>query len=206
MTKDFGLGDLPSNSFDCDASALWLYIAVKDNTGKPIILKMLADLSADAIISYNPGAGTGVNIMAGDLVAYWIWAAGDFGTTHKVVFTEDGGTGWYVQDDGTFGTGVARPILVGPGNDSLLTTAVDMQLWQNRYDGDFQYWIERYLPGTIWSVDRVDEVFEETMIGGYWYTGDSAALTYFSPNSGMQWSDISDSIPSSSITSIIVGA
>lgn len=206
MTQNYHIGGLAHCAFDIDADANYLYIAIadEDSSDQPKILKMKADLSADATESYAPGSGSEVNLMAGDLSPYWIWAAGEFGGTDKVVFTGDGGSSWYVQDDGTFGSGAAHPILVGPGDDSLLTTAVGLQLWQNRYEGDTQYWIERYIPGTIWALDRVDEVFEETMIGAYWYSGDSSELVHFSPNSGFDWSNVTDSIPAAAITSVIV--
>lgn len=197
-------GGLPHNIADVDADGNYIYVAVLASS-QPQILKMLADLSTDASLVYNPGAGSEVNLMAGDLTPYWIWATGDFGGTNKVVFTEDGGSAWYVQDDGTFGSGAARPLLVGPGNDSLLTTSVGLQLWQNRYEGDTQYWIERNIPGTIWALDRVDEVFEETAIGAYWYTGDSSELVHWSPNSGFNWNNITDSITAAPITSVIIG-
>lgn len=204
MTLDYFVGGLSHNMFDIDADGLYLFLAALNSTFKPCIIKMKADLSADGVLAYNPGAGSEVNLMAGDLSGYWLWAAGDFGGTDKVIWTGDRGNYWYVQNEITW-VGTARPILVGPGDDSLLTTSTDLTFWQNRYEGDVQYWIERYIPGTIWAVDRVDVNFEQAVIGGYWYSGDSPLLTYYSPNSGLDWKNVTDALPQASITSLIIG-
>lgn len=196
-TKTYDPGGLAHNAFDVDADGERLYIAVL-SANLPQILKMSVDLDANALLTFNPGAGSEVNLMAGDIVSYWVWAVGDFGGTDKVVLTTDTYY-WYVEDDGTFGAGAARPILVGPGNDSLLTTSVGLSFWQNRYESDTIYWIERYIPGEIWSVDRVDLDVEETVIGAYWYP----ALVNYSPNSGFNWQDLGANLPTAPVTSVI---
>lgn len=204
MAVDYQVGGVPHNAFDIDADGEYLYLAVLNSSNQPQILKMSAALDADAIASYNPGSGSEVNLMAGDMYSYWIWAAGNFGGTDRVAWTGDGGVYWYIQDDGTL-TGTARPVLVGPGDDSLLTTAGGLVLYQNRYEGDIQYWIDRAIPGEIWALDRVDVNFEQLITGAYWYTGDSSVLVNYSPNSGLQWNDVTDSLPDATVTSLVIG-
>lgn len=195
--KTYAPGGLPHNMFDVDADNDNMYIAVM--AGVPQILKMSADLDADAEVTFNPGAGTEVNLMAGDINSGWVWATGDFGSPDKVALTTDGGSYWFAQNEVDW-TGVARPILVGPGDDSLLTTSTGLSFWQNRYEDDTIYWIERYIPGEIWAVDRLDINVEETVIGGYWYTD---GLVYYSPNSGFQWETVTDGLPTATITTVI---
>lgn len=205
MATVFSVGGLSHNAFDIDANGLYLYLAVLDASGNPQVLKMLADLTANATVSYNPGAGSEVNLMAGDLSSYYVWAVGAFAGTDKVVLTQDGGNYWYVQDEGTW-SGVARPVLVGPGDDLLLTTSTDLYFWQNRFAGGDIYWVERTLPGTIWAVDRLDDNFDNTIIGAYWYTGDSSQLVHYSPNSGFNWENVTGVLtPPKSITAIAFG-
>lgn len=199
MAQDYQIGDLAHNAFDINADGDQLYIAVVNSGSVPQILRMAANLESAAVVVFDPGAGSVVNLMAGDINAYWIWAVGDFGGTAKVVLSTDGGSFWYEQNEAGW-TGAARPILVGPGNDSLLTTSIGTTLWQNRYDGDYIYWIERYIPGEIWSVDRIDLDVEETVIGAYWYTD---GLVYYSPNSGFNWETVTKNLPVATITSII---
>lgn len=205
MAQDYSVGGVSHNSFDVDADGLYLYLAVLNSSNQPQVLKMLADLSAVAVASYTPGSGSEINLMAGDLSSYFIWAVGALGGTNKVVLTEDGGVYWTVMDEGSW-SGVARPILVGPGNDLLVTTSTDLSFRQSRTEGDSIYWIERTLPGTIWSVDRVDDNFDDAVVGGYWYTGDSEELVHYSPNSGLNWENVTDTLtPPGTITSLIIG-
>lgn len=210
MVKDYQVGGLSGNSFDVDADSFYLYLAVLNTANQPQILKLRTDLSLPATISYNPVAGSEVNLMAGDLSSYWIWAAGNFGGTSKVVLTETGGSAWYVQNDNDW-LGTARPVLVGPGDDSLLTTSAFSNLvpgpilWQNRYEGETQYWVEREIPIEIRSVHRRDLNFEDTMIGAYWYTGVVDQRVYYSPNSGFNWEDLTATLPDVTITTVIAG-
>lgn len=204
MTTDYQVGGLSSNVFDVDADGLYLYIAVLDTSNQPQILKMRADLTLDATVSFNPAAGSEVNLMAGDLSSYWIWAAGEFGGTNKVVWTGTGGSAWYVQNDNDW-VGTARPVLVGPGDDTLLTTSTGVIFWQNRYEGETQYWIERVLPIEIRTVHRRDLNFEDTMIGAYWYTGVVDQRVYYSPNSGFNWEDLTGTLPDVTIMAVIAG-
>lgn len=198
MPQDYQIGDLAHNAFDINANGDQLFIAVINSGSVPQILRMAADMASDADVVFNPGSGSMINLMAGDINAYWIWAVGDFGTA-KVILSTDGGSYWYEQNEAGW-TGGARPILVGPGNDALLTTSIGTTLWQNRYDGDYIYWIERYIPGEIWSVDRIDVDAEETVIGAYWYTD---GLVYYSPNSGFNWETVTKNLPTATITSVI---
>lgn len=203
--KNFRPGGVEHNAFDVDADGNYLFLAVKNSSSQPEILKMKADLSADAASAFNPGAGSEVNLMAGDLSPYWVWASGDFGGTIKVIKTTDGGSYWYTQNENTW-SGVARPALVGPGDDTLFTTSTDLTFFQNRYEGDTQYWIDRSLSQKVWALDRVDVNFDQVILGSYWYSNNSDFMVYYSPNSGLNWKNVTDSFPDNvNITALIVG-
>lgn len=205
MTTNYSVGGVHHNAFDVDADGLYLYLAVLSSVGVPQVLKMSTSLLANATIVYNPGSGSEIGLMAGDLSSYFVWVAGALGGTNKVALTEDGGVYWTVMDEGSW-SGVARPILVGPGNDLLVTTSTDLSFRQSRTEGDSVYWVERTLPGTIWALDRVDDNFDDTVVGGYWYTGDSEELVHYSPNSGLDWENVTDTLtPPGTITSLIIG-
>lgn len=205
MTQDYEIGGLSANSTDIDADGLYLFLAILNvSNNKPQILKMLADLSANAIVSFNPGAGSEVNVMAGDLSGYWIWAAGDFGPSTKVVRTVDRGNFWYVMNDWSDSL-AAHPILVGPGDDMLVTTSNGLTLQQTRVEGDSFYWIDRAtLNFEVWAIDRLDENVDNMVVGAYWYTGVNQLVNH-SPNSGLQWADLTLALPDAVITSVVAG-
>jgi len=204
MSVDYQVGGVSHNAFDIDADAYYLYLAVLDSSNSPQILKLRADLSSPATVSYDPGSGSEVNLMAGDLSSYWVWASGNFGGTNRVVATFTGGQAWYIQDDGTL-VGTARPILVGPGDDALVTTSGGTILYQNRFEGATQYWVDRNIPFSVWALDRVDINFEDIAVGAYWYSGLSQ-LVEWSPSSGLLWGDITAGLPDVTITSIVLGS
>lgn len=205
MATDFRVGGVSAKAFDIDADGNYLFLAVKDTGGQPQILKMLADLSANAAVSYNPGLGDEICLMAGDYSPYWVWAAGNFGSTERLVQTVDGGNYWYVKNPSTW-TGTARPILVGPGDDGLVSTSERLSFLESYYEGEYVYWTSRTLPGTIWAIDRLDTNVDDVGVGSYWYTGDSAEIVYFSPNAGGDWENITDALsPPGTVTALIIG-
>lgn len=204
MAFDYEVGGLSHNVFDIDANGAYLFIAALESTGDPVILKMLADLSADATISYNPGAGSEVNVMAGDLSGYWIWAAGDFGVAVKVVRTTNGGSSWGVMNDWTDAL-AAHPIFVGPGDDTLVAVGDGLTFQQTRVEGDSFYWVDRAtLDFELRAIDRLDVNFDHVFVGAYWYSG-ATLLVEHSPNSGLQWGDLTLALPGATITSIVAG-
>lgn len=204
MTSGYQVGGLSHNSFDIDADGIYLFIAALDSSDNPVVLKMLGDLSADAILSYNPGVGSEVNLMAGDLSGYWIWAAGDFGTSTKVIRTVDRGSYWYVMNDWSDNL-AAHPILVGPGDDSLVTVGDGLIFQQTRVEGNSFYWIDRAtLNFELRAIDRLDENFDNVVVGAYWYSGVNQLVNH-SPNSGLHWDDLTLALPDVTITSVVAG-
>jgi hypothetical protein len=205
MTQEYKVGGVPHNAFDIDADGLYLYIAVKNSSNQPQILKMLADLSANAVVSYNPGGGTEVNLDAGRFTSYFVWASGDFGGTAKVVQTEDGGNYWYVKNPAEW-TGVARPILVGPGSDTLVSTSTGLNLHQTYNFEDDVLWVtDASLLSPLYAIERISDNVDELTVGAYWYS-DLAQTVHYSPNEGTSFEDITKLLPNDvTITTIISG-
>lgn len=202
--KTFGLSGVPLNMADIDADGAYLFLALLNGSGQPQILKLRANLLEDGISSFNPGDGTEVNVMAGDLSGYWIWAAGDFGATDKVVRSTDRGAFWYVMNDWSDSL-AAHPILVGPGDDMLVTTSNGLTLQQTRVEGDSFYWIDRAtLNFGVWAIDRLDENVDNLVVGAYWYSGLNQLVNH-SANSGLQWADLTLALPDAIITSVVAG-
>lgn len=204
MTIAFSVGGTPHNAFDIDADAAYLYLAVLDGS-TPKVLKMLADLSAAATVSYNPGGGTEICLMAGDYSPYFVWAAGAFSGTDKVVRTTDGGVYWVANNPATW-IGVARPILVTPGDDFSATTSTGLILQSSYTLDDAVYWVEDFsLHFPLYAIDKMDDSVDEVTVGVYWYSGLSEIVNY-SPNFGVMFEDITKTLPTTcSVTTIISG-
>lgn len=212
MANSYKLGGLHHNSFDINADGTYLYIAALNNDNNPVILRQDTGLDLDAVLSHNPGSGDRVNVMAGDYDAYFIWASGDFGDNDKVIATEDGNY-WYVRSHVPFEIywyGDAEPILVGPGDDNLVTvmTNANFTIHQTYWIGENLYWLQDpTLPFEVGAFDRQDLSVSEILIGigtaVYWYV-DSNIVNY-SPDDGFTWGDNSDGLSGSKITSIIFG-
>lgn len=204
MTSGYKAGGISANTFDVDADGIFLYIAALDASNLPVVLRMMSDLSADAILSYNPGAGTESNLMAGNLSGYWVWAAGDFGSATKVLRTTDRGNSWYVMNDWS-NSRASHPIFVGPGDDTLVSVGDGLTFQQTRVEGDDVYWIDRAtLDFELRAIDRLGDNFDHVFIGAYWYTG-ATLLVEHTPNSGLQWGDLTLALPGATITSIVAG-
>lgn len=206
MPSSYTVGGVSHNSFDCDADGVTLYIAVLDSSGNPQILKMDSELGSDATLSYDPGAGSEIGVMCGDFDPYFIWASGQLGGTDRVVLTEDSNY-WYVQNvyDVNYWYDDALPLLVGPGDDSKVTVAVEGTLHETYFVGESLYWMS--YPGApfieIGAFDRLDINRDEVLAGTYWY--DDTVISAYSPSSGEVWGDVTGVLPSAAVTSVIFG-
>jgi hypothetical protein len=211
MADSYKLGGLYHNSFDICADGTYLYIAALDDSNNPVILRQDTGLESNAVLSHNPGTGSRINLMAGDYDAYFIWASGDFGGDVKVIATEDGDY-WYTRNWSpyTYWVGNAEPILVGPGDDNLITvmTNSNFAIHQTYFVGDTLYWLQDpTLPFKVGAFDRGQINPVEMLIGigdeVYWYT--NTDIVNYSPDEGLTWGDNSTGLDGNKVTTIIFG-
>jgi hypothetical protein len=204
MGDVYTVGGFSNQSFDCDASGDFLYLAVKGSTGLPLILKMSTAINANPTESFNPGSGSFINLVCGDYDAGIIWACGNFGS-YRVVRNDDlNGMYWYQADD-EYWYGIARPIHLGPGNDNIAMVSLPAsdelkETYWFAEDGPYWTSIGSNLPFDVRSFDRLDIDPFNIVIGvdesdPYWYPwGPTSSYWYEveqSRNDGYQFVDIS---------------
>lgn len=221
-TIDYKILGLASHSFDVEANSTYIYIGcAKSDETTPRILSMSTTLDSDAVITYNPGTGTEVNIKAGFQQGDFLWAVGDFGTDKALRYIGEEAYYWYGDTESQNWYGPIRPIRIDPNDDGIMLTS-------DYYDPDYAgityeaYFIglntaAYWLPGgqtngaayffDLMSLDvtqLVAGIGTEGWAAAYWYP-----VTY-SPNRGVTFTNISvDDIPwdeaAVACTGVIVG-
>lgn len=187
-------------SMDVSADDYYLHVGALFG-GNPVLLRLLADLSADPIEAYAPGAGTAIGVKCGDENDEWVWIGGDFGTPLVRLSIDDGIT-WTTKDPGTWG-GVALPFVVGSWWDNLflVPTDTDDDLHETEDGGLNWTTLNAGLPFDVGGMDRLDINLDEIVIGS-----DAGRDIQYSPNNAAAFEDVSDlGMSNLAITDVIVG-
>lgn len=185
-----------------DADGTYIYIAAFNNFGFPTLIKILADLSADGTVVFDPGAGSQIGVQCGAQDADVVWVAGAFDGTNVVEKSVDAGANFTVKDDGTMGA--IRAFTVGPfddnrvivfddDNDDILETINDGATWTTIQAGITPQ------PNTI---DRLAFNPQECVFGNDGAVTDSID---YSPNSGADLEDYQIApFPNTNVSVVIV--
>lgn len=195
-------GGAGGNIADISADGLYIYIASFNNLGFPTLIKILAALSADGSVVFDPGAGGRIGVQCGKLNADTVWTAGVFDGTNTVEKSEDAGSSFTVKDDGSFGA--IRTFQVGPGNDERVLL----------FDGDNGDIIETLDDGVSWtdintavtqlinSLPRFDVNLQEIVAANQGAANNSIN---YSPNTGVDLEDYQTGVyPNANATKAIV--
>jgi hypothetical protein len=180
----------------------YVYVGVLDGSSNPVLLQLLADLSADSIKAYDPGAGSAIGVHCADLNEEWVWIAGEFGGAVKVRVSIDDGATWSTRDPGTW-NGVALPIVLGPDDDNLVLvpTDGDDDLFETDDGGLNWATLNAALPFDVNGMDRLDLNLDEIMIGS-----DADRGIRYSPNNGVTLHDLSDvAMANVRVSDLIIG-
>lgn len=114
MANGYSIGG--NQGIDISSDGNKIFIAALDEGYFPVLLTLNSNLEEYAEAVYEPAAGTEINVICGDLIAYWTWAFGDFGGDLKVIFSESQDPYWYIADPGGW-SGPASPGFIGPSDD-----------------------------------------------------------------------------------------
>lgn len=202
--EGFNVGGLDHLMADILLDGTTLYIAVLDESSNPKILTMVSDLSEIAEVSYNPGAGTAINVICGDITDQ-IWAAGDFGSAKVVRRSDFLGLYWTDVDNSNAWTDAAGPFMIGPEADEYVLVINGDYLRETYFVGnDGPYWFtwDDNVPVKWNALDRLALYLDEVLFGAYFYYDPTA---YFTPNIGLDYEDVSFSLDGKKVTSIIFG-
>jgi len=167
------------------ADGYFVYVALLDGTGKPIIFRVVYDLESMMMI-YNTGTGTWGGVKTDCTNSARVWVFGDFGAASKVLYSDDWGDNWTDVTDGSWAANeVVRPVLPSVYDPSdtiaILNTALDA--W---HTGD---------TGAVWTktgdiafachCGERDWMEERNLFIGRLAAG--ANHLQFSPNRGVGW-------------------
>jgi hypothetical protein len=202
-TNDATVGGPSPTAMDVSPDDYYLHVAVLNGSGNPVLLRLLADLSADPVKVYEPGAGSAIGVRCGDLVEERVWIAGEFGGTLKVRLSLDDGTTWTTKDPGTW-SGTALPLVVGPDEDDLVLvpTTGDDDLFQT-WDGGLNWdTLNNALPYDIGAMARLYWYLDEILIGTS-IAGVSRA--HYSVNEGATFHDVTAGLPNVAIKDLVIG-
>jgi hypothetical protein len=183
IAKDFSIGAGSSpEAMDVSADDYYLYVGVLDGSNQPVLLRLLADLSADPTKVYEPGAGSAIGVQCGDESEDWVWIAGDFGGGIKVRNSIDDGATW--TDD--------LVLVPTDGDDDMFETEDGGLNWTT---------LNTALPFDVGGMDRLDINLDEIVIGS-----DAGRDIQYSPNNAASFEDISDvSMVDVPVTDVIIG-
>lgn len=197
----YSIGSFSPMSMDVGPDDYYLYVGAIFG-GNPVLLRLLADLTADPIGVYDPGAGSAIGVRCGRVNAAWVWIAGDFGGGIKVRNSIDDGSTWTTKDPGTW-NGVALPLVLGPNDDNLVLvpTDGDDDLFETRDGGLTWATLNDALPVDVGGMDRLDINLDEIIFGS-----DAGRDIRYTPNNGVSLHDLTDvSMDNVAITDVIVG-
>lgn len=190
-----------------NADGTHIFLAALNNSGFPVLVKILANLSADGDLVFSPSAGDNIGVQCGKYDADIVWVAGNFGGTDTVEKSEDGGTSFVVKDNGSFDP--VTSFIVGPDSDDRVLIFTDAggsvpstSIQETDDNGDS--WEERNSTLSLISkaVVRLDINVEELV------TGNEASATDnidYSINSGADLEDYSSGFPQVDVTGVVVG-
>jgi len=189
-------------SMDVSPDDYYLYVGAMFG-GNPVLLRLPADLTADPIEAYAPGAGSAIGVECGDINEEWVWIAGEFGGTIKVRNSLDDGITWTTKDPGAW-SGVALPLVVGPDDDNLVLvpTDGDDDLFETLDGGLNWATLNDTLPYDIGGMDRLYWYLDEIVIGT---DAAGANRVHYSPNNGATLHDITAGTPNVAINDLIIG-
>ncbi len=196
-----GAGGGASNIASISADGLNIYIASFNNLGFPTLIKILAVLSSDGSVVFNPAEGSRIGVQCGRFDADVVWIAGTFDGTNVIEKSENAGTSFAVKDDATIGT--IRAFELGPLSDTTLLVM----------DGDNGDILETVNDGAAWttinasvtplvnSISRFDVNIEET---AFVNQGGASNSVNYSINSGANLEDFQTGVyPNADGTKVI---
>jgi hypothetical protein len=194
MSANYEIAGIAENCASINADGAYIYLAVLDGDDSdiPKLLRIPADLSDIAIEVYDPTGGTRLNVMCSDITGEFVVISGDYGSGLRLSTAEDG-VYFYTDrdiDSVSYWYYRAEPLLVGPGNDDVITTFTDMgdnEQWATMHtsywvDGGL-YWIDSVHLVPVGAVTRSGVQIDNSLTGGeltYWY--DEAGTIFYSPN------------------------
>lgn len=204
MGTNYSVGGLDHLSMDISVDGDKLYIAVLDENSKPQILSLNTNFDSVATIEYNPGAGTTINVLCGDITDQ-VWAVGEFGGAKVVRQSDFLGIYWSDVDNSTSWVNGAGPFMIGPEADEHVLVVNGDFLRETYFVGnDGPYWFtwDDSLPFKFNALDRMALYLEEVLFGAYFYYNPTV---YFTPNIGLDYEDVSLGLNNRKVTSIIFG-
>jgi hypothetical protein len=186
---------------DIDADGTYIYLAALNASTFPVLIKILADLSTDGTIVFNPGAGTDIGVQAGNFNASSVWIAGDFGGTNVVEKTEDAGASFTVKDPATFGAVTA--FAAGPdSDDKIMVVDANEDIHESTDNGATWTTHNSAVGLSTLALARLGKNTQEIVLGN---EGSATDNVDYSPNSGVNLEDFSSGFPEQDVTGVIVG-
>ncbi len=162
--KDLDIA-LMQKSVDVDADGTFLYIAVLNGNGFPVLIKLATSLSADGTLVFEPGDGTDIGVQCGRFDVNTVWIAGVFGGTDVVEKSEDAGSTFTVKDTGAFGD--VEAFIMGPDSDKrvLISDVTNDDIQETIDDGANWTQINSAVGFNINAIARLDRNVQETVFG-----------------------------------------
>lgn len=188
IVEDFNVvaGGLFPRAMDCDGDGTDLYLAVYDNVGLPLLLRVALPLSDDPVAStlYEPGAGDAINVKCSAMGGKYA-ISGYFGNNEQVRSSEDGGVPADV-DPGTWGANRAQPLWLDPDGVENIMVCLDAAQDIVETEDSGANWTTHnaavgYSPGALARLPDGEEI----VIGD-----DAANSIEYSPNRGVTLQDI----------------
>lgn len=175
-----------------DGNGDGLYVALYDNNGNPIAVKVNLPLHHSMTGSriFNPGAGgDAINIKTSEFTGDYLYLSGKFAANNDMCRRSiDGGT-TITDIDGNWGADRAQPIGLDVNDDEHVLLPIDGATDDLVETEDASTWavLDTNLPFDVSALALHDLDPNELFIGNI---AAAAALVSYSPNNGGTWADI----------------
>lgn len=186
---------------DIDSDGVYVYIGALNNSGNPVLVKILTDLSMDGELVFNPGGGDNIGVQCGKYDSAVLWIAGAFDGTNVVEESEDAAGSFAVKDPATFG-GITT-FAIGPDSDDrVLVIDGNEDIHETIDAGGAWITLNTAVGLASLALARLAQNVQEMVIGNEPSATNNIQYTI---NSGIDLEDYSSGFPEAEVSGVIVG-
>jgi len=171
---------------DIDASGYYVYVALLDSDGHPVIIRVSHDLGEITNV-FAPGTGTWGGVVADHFFSDVLWMFGDFGS-EKILVSDDWGETYQDCTDASWNANeVVRPLLPSDWdpNDVIAILNFANESWRTRNWGE--NWVKQGDTAFDCACGARDPFEPDNVWIGREDTG--ANHIQYSPNAGVNWQE-----------------